>query len=355
MTKTFGQFVDADVRLGLVQILIKWFGVLKLSVENLGNLVLGGNSPQLIILVALVLLWLFWRMQTEGLGGKKLLGLWVGVFVLAFGVYRGPVPPYYLLLQLPALMVLVVELVGKRVKRNAYVWLGLYLLWGVWVSGASILKPNSGLSLGNQVSVAAFVNTQLDTGVVNGVVYDTELARDIGFRYLIDEPVDTTAPILHVAYPAGDGTKSWMRLGDISVWFDPRGTIPNTKYLELDELLISSPLDVQLLADGYGAREFNTPKAFRVMKDSEPAGMLLLLHKSDQENEYEEWLGLQRTFEQSTKQEDGWLWKMVDDELVGISHYQDYMMIYISERNIEIDHKEVMMSLGFSNGDPNAL
>lgn len=252
---------------------------LTLTWSNLGGLLAYDTNRALIWVLGIGLL--VWWFKVADTSRKKWVAVWLGLVAIVFAGYRGSIPEYYLMIQLPAAMLIV----GSGLKNLKIDTKALALVFGgyalVWV-GWKFTGEQSGMNLKNQVKTANFIKEVAGKHGLREVVFDMEEVHSEGLRYLLRDIKTAELGVkTHIAYPESGGKKA-VKFGAITIWYDPRLN-ENFNYLETDNLIVRSPLSVRFYRSNYLLDSSFTHNQYLVQYEGNNIGWINLVSKNEKE------------------------------------------------------------------------
>ncbi len=330
-------FLDREVT-SYHYFLIKQLGTsLAVTVENVGNLFAFETNRVLVWMVGVVVIG-GWMVKNQKNKNKFMWVMgWLVMIVVGFSFYRGPLPAYYFLIQIPAGLVMMAEVVREGTKQWGKNWMMLLVLVGYAVAlvVSSYGNDGEGLTMKNQVAAVTYVKGLENKGVkVAKVSWDMEAVNTVGMKYLMDElEVDKDGVVVHVGFPTGADAKKMKQFGAISVWLDPR-VKKEKNYLETNEYIVETEAEVRLLGNKYLENELGSSAVYEVIRGKESIGWLAVYKREMNDVLYDEldkklelgktswgdWVGTEEIELGWLMKVDNWILRFVDEspELGGV-------------------------------------
>ncbi|MEK7513818.1 MAG: hypothetical protein AAB580_02915, partial [Patescibacteria group bacterium] len=155
--------------------------VLMINFENFTKLLSGYFYPGFVLVllgISILILWLIKPRSYFSSAQKKTLLLWMAVFPFAALFYDEGLPEYYFLMQLPALIFMLTDLlIGNK---NRQLLAGLFMMI---ISLGVIFDNRNGYSLREKYAAAKYIQNQ-SAGRPVQIVFDMDYRERFGWDYL---------------------------------------------------------------------------------------------------------------------------------------------------------------------------
>lgn len=251
---------------------------LYITLENLGRILFFPNSSLLTVfsgglffILAITLLW----------KNKSLKDLFVFLWIIAIPVfftpYRESKPEYYFLIQFPALLYLLANLLQtilttKSKQLFALISFACYTTFFVYTYYRSL----EGLNLGNLLKVANYLQTVSQTTPIKKFNYNMETVHFPGFQYLLNGiELDRQGQEVVISYPYKDKDLFTVKFSLIAIWVCPQ-LKKEKNYLKAADYLTSTPQNVFLYQDYYHQGFLESSQVFIVTQQQRRLGSLLV-------------------------------------------------------------------------------
>lgn len=191
--------------------------VLMINFENFTKLFAGYFFPSLVLVLIGVIILLLWLRQRRSFFSplqRKILLLWMLVFPLSALFYNDGLAEYYFLMQFPALVFIITDLLNQ-IK---FPWL-IFLLLSIVSLGVIFDQPN-GYLLGEKYNAAKYIQSQ-SAGRPVQIVFDMDYRERFGWDYLFQYfqlNLSSYAEQVHLIYPALPWTPVSGRFGNLGVF-----------------------------------------------------------------------------------------------------------------------------------------
>ena len=258
------------------------------TIENLGKILFSRtNAPLFLsagILFALLALYLLKKYRQQTL---ILPVLWVSLIALFFGFYQGPRPEYYYMLQFPALVLIVAHLLNQISSKALLYFLAFFFVcYSLMVTGKELLED--GLAMRDVVATSRHLQVMNRQTPISQISYDMPRTDAEGFRYLLkDLSFQPDGRRVHVAYPDNVTYTGSIRIGDATVWVDPRAS--NQHFSEPDYLILY-PKPLEIFKGSTNPEHFGKPFRYVVFYNHQFLGDIYVL---DEKTSNEHWSELQ--------------------------------------------------------------
>lgn len=215
----------------------RFINIVFISLENLTKIIIPVLPHwSLIGLGSLILGFWLWSKSSIFNSTQRLIILaWILVFPLIMMFYRGSVPEYYFLMQLPAFVFILTDLlINIRAKLPPTVVLtGFFLIaLGMVIQEAQTLA--AGPSLNNKLRALEYIKeNQIDQPI--DLVLDMAVKDRFGWSYLIDYldlPLGESQTKVHLIFPVNPGTIISAKFGGVGAWVDRRGQIEAQAFVD---------------------------------------------------------------------------------------------------------------------------
>lgn len=188
------------------------------SLENIGKLIAYTTHPYLVLGLSLGLLTIYLVSRKKNL----LVPVWVLGFTLFYSLYRGNVPEYYYLMQLPAIAYALSDLLHRFPKFKPYAL--IFIL--ACAANAMVATNNNDFNLGNKIKSIRYIQNRYPNQAVN-LKLDMYYQELFGWPYLLSYTKlsqDTDSAIeAHIVFPVNiavlQTTVLETQFGPIGVWF----------------------------------------------------------------------------------------------------------------------------------------
>lgn len=205
-----------------------------ISLENISKLIVQTSSKWNLVALG-VIIFFFWLKNKSNIFQKRqkyILLIWSLTFPLVVMFYKGATPEYYYLMQLPALVFILTDIIYGLRQRKEFLTLLILGLFTISLGGMTqdIKAMKSGASLNNKLQALRFIKKH-----PGELVFDMEVKDRFGWRYLINYLNITPAqsPIkAHLIYPINPGAIISAKFGGVGVWIDNRGSIEAYDYVD---------------------------------------------------------------------------------------------------------------------------
>lgn len=277
--------LDGNSSGSLVSLLLNILRSGQTTIENAGKILfVNTNAPLFmiagitIVLIALVQ-WYLHRSRTLFLSF-----LWVGLIALFFGFYSGPRPEYYYMVQFPAFVVLIAQLItlirSDLVKSlgigafAAYVWLFTLMY-------ASLPSFN----IKNLLAISSYVHQVQAQSGIQSLSLDMSLADREGIQYLLRDISPTErGKKIHITYPDKIPYSNTIYFEGMSVWEDPRQ--PNQSLSE-PEYIVLFPPPLALYKASSNSEPFGKPFHYVVFAGDVRLGDIYVIDKKTSEKDWQ--------------------------------------------------------------------
>lgn len=210
-------FTAAGLHLSGSDLLHQFQTVSLICLENLTKIFSGYFFPQLVLVLAGLMILILWFRLPRSLFSvtqKRLLWFWLLAFPLAAIIYRGDMPEYYFLMQFPALVFMVVDLLVKIKKP------GIIFLFLIIISLGVVFDKSNGYSLKDKFQAAQYIERQAAGRPVQ-IVFDMDYRERFGWDYLFQYfrlDLASCCDQVHLIYPVLPSTRLSGRFGDLGVF-----------------------------------------------------------------------------------------------------------------------------------------
>lgn len=128
--------------------------------------------------------------------------LWMLITILSFSMYPGDTPPYYFLIIMPAVFVVLLALLGflpSLVRRTV---LALFLLLAL-ANQISTILPHNPFSITTALAVHSYIISHSGSGKIQNLTYHVPEGNTFGFKYIFQNDLDSEsdADSWLVSYP----------------------------------------------------------------------------------------------------------------------------------------------------------
>ncbi len=193
--------------------------VLMINFENLTKLFAGYFFPSLVLVLLGIIILILWLIQKKSVFSsqqRKILLLWMAVFPLSGLFYGDDLPEYYFLIQLPALVFILADLLIGIKKQLILV----YLLMAV-VSLGVVFTQSNGYLLGDKFKAMQSIKKHSGDLPVE-LVFDMDYSEQFGWEYLTKYFQLNRVPqgeSVHLIFPVLSTTRFSERFGNIGVLY----------------------------------------------------------------------------------------------------------------------------------------
>jgi hypothetical protein len=254
--------------------------LLDTTIKNIGKTAFFHLSREAIfftgVLVPTFCLWHITKIKTASIP-IKLSFSWLVLTIIGFSFYNQEIPEYYLFIHLPAIMYLfscLLNTIFKNTLKISFFIFFTVLFCYLALNHAAIMSRDL-FQIGNQLNLVndiAKLNTKTP---VAAIAYDFQPdVTQIGLRYLIAERLDKSEDgvVVHIAADIPH-TKKYGHLG---AWLDPRSK-ENTNYLMLNQLIIETPLAIELRESHLQLEEVDNHKIFNITIEGKQTSDFLIV------------------------------------------------------------------------------
>lgn len=157
--------------------------VVLINFENFAKIFTGYFYPQVVLVILGLALFIFWLRQPKSFFSreqKKTLLLWMAAFPVAGLFYHDDLPEYYFLMQLPALLMMMADLVNLLAKKQ----LGLILTFMALVSLGVVFSSDNGYTLRHKYDAAKYIKSR-SAGRPLELIFAMDYAERFGWDNLI--------------------------------------------------------------------------------------------------------------------------------------------------------------------------
>lgn len=192
--------------------------VFMINFENLTKLLAGYFFPGFVLVLLGILILLLWLIHSKSLfssAQKKTLLLWMIIFPLAAVFYSDSLPEYYFLMQLPALVFMLTDLLSGFKTRQFLVYLFMII-----VSLGVVFDNHNKYSLDEKYNAAKYIQAQ-SRGMPIQIVFDMDYREQFGWDYLFQYfqlNLSSYAEQVHLIYPVLPATRLSGRFGNLGVF-----------------------------------------------------------------------------------------------------------------------------------------
>ncbi len=192
--------------------------VLMINFENFTKLYTGYFFPSLVLVLLGITILALWLKQSRSLFSplqKKILLLWMAVFPLSALFYGDGLPEYYFLMQLPALVFILADLLARVKKQLILVYLFMTI-----VSLGVVFDKNNGYLLSDKYNAAKYIQSQ-SAGKPIQMVFDMDYRERFGWDYLFQYfqlELVSYGQQVHLIYPVLPSTRFSGRFGNLGVF-----------------------------------------------------------------------------------------------------------------------------------------
>lgn len=281
-------------------IVYRQYDSLRITIENIGKVLLLPNTYLLIFFTGLTITLLYIFNKRNSLKGTMieyvaLIWIFSISFILAF--YPGPKPEYYYLGQLPAILLIISQCLQNfsvnLKQKTSYVLLAMtpYLLLinihSIDAQGMFKIKTHSEIQ-------KAVQDIEKDKGI-SKIAFDLEEKDAFGIKFLLNDiQLNDAGAIVHVVYPLEKDALVSQAFGPAGIWIDPRTHI-DSEYLYMNSYIIKSPEKVRLLQNNYEAGKFNGNKVFEITQNRQHIGIFVEINHAVDSEYYDEVIKLKQS------------------------------------------------------------
>lgn len=262
----------------------------KISFENIGKVFFSGYDFTFIMLFGFLILIAVGVMIKRNERNRQLLLLslvWIAFIALSFSFYRETKPEYYYLVQFPAILLLLLEVMKTflEVKLERALLL-FFCAYGV-IHSLFLQWDKNEFGLQAQYDAGVSIRSRVESGNISRVRYAMKPIEAQGIEYF----AVTTASLnpqgyaLNVIYPVASDQLVVAKYGKIGLWEDNKKQT-DKNYLTRQSYLIKTPLNISLLEDHYVPEDFEGSTVYRLIKDNTDLGQLLIvISRGDNSNQ----------------------------------------------------------------------
>lgn len=191
--------------------------VFMICFENFTKMFSGYFFPQLVLVLVGLIIFILWLRQPRSLFSvlqKKILLLWFLALPLTALFYYGDTPEYYFLMQFPALVFILADLLSKIKARLLIFLLLLTVSFGV------VFDKNNGYLLSEKYNAAKYIQSQ-SAGKPIQMVFDMDYRERFGWDYLFQYfqlELVSYGEQVHLIYPILPSTRFSGRFGNLGVF-----------------------------------------------------------------------------------------------------------------------------------------
>jgi len=281
-------FITANHRDGGSSFILTLLRNIVVTFENMGRLLLEGNSLILLTLIGIVILGLsLYRFRIAE--DKTILFslIWIFGVTILVSMYKKPSPEYYFLVQFPAIIYLIAYLFSGLKIKSGYIWAALWIGLSLFHS-LDKYKNSERLNIGNQLEMQRYISQYALEKPIKQIAYDMPYSANDGLLYLLNQQVlSAEGDTLHLVYPYKNNSFADFKSGSLALWIDSRKSGYN--YIELPFLLIQSPSYIKLLQNYYISDLAKTEFSFEVYSNELHIGKLYLYNRKLHNIAFLEW------------------------------------------------------------------
>jgi hypothetical protein len=192
-----------------------------INFENFSKLLTGYFFPRLVLVIFGLMLLISWLRQHRSFFSplqKNILLMWMLAFPLAGLFYGDGLPEYYFLMQLPAQVLIVADLIYKIKKQVVLVYLFMLI-----VSLGVIITSENGYLLQQKYKATQYIKSRSGDRPVE-LIFDMDYSQQFGWEYLTKyfqlNRVPQGEPV-HLIFPALSTTRFSQRFGNIGILYEP--------------------------------------------------------------------------------------------------------------------------------------
>lgn len=192
--------------------------VLMINFENFTKLFTGYFFPSLVLVLLGIIILSLWLRQAKSVFSsqqRKILLLWMAVFPVSALFYSHGLPEYYFLMQLPALVFIVADLLIGIKKQLILIYLFMTV-----VSLGVVFDKNNGYLLSEKYNAAKYIQSQ-SAGKPIQMVFDMDYRERFGWDYLFQYfqlELVSYGEQVHLIYPILPSTRFSGRFGNLGVF-----------------------------------------------------------------------------------------------------------------------------------------
>lgn len=257
------------------------------SFENIGKVFFSGYNATFLVLFGILIVLASFMVIKKNKDQKNIVILsllWVFTIAICFSFYRESKPEYYFLVQFPAILVLILEVMNTFLEQRIQKAMILFFcIYGV-IFTLSLHQKLNGFGMGVQYQVAKDVSARLSSGKVAAVHYGMKPIEALGIQFFVAQQGYSLAPIgsdIFVLYPVNDHRTVDQRFGAVGLWVDSRTDVKKN-YLSLENYVLVTPKNITLLEDHYLSSSYDGGTVYQVIIDGRMMqSQLVVLEKKE--------------------------------------------------------------------------
>lgn len=165
------------------------------AVESVGRVSFeNSNLPVAILFVlGIIMVAIYILLARKNRLSKWLLPLlWIAITISSFSMYPGDTPPYYYLIMMPAVFVVLLTLLGFLPSLVRRTILGLFLLL---VAGTQItaILPHNPFSITTALAIHSYTLSHSPTGKIQGLTYHMPEGNTFGLKYIFENDLESAS------------------------------------------------------------------------------------------------------------------------------------------------------------------
>lgn len=235
--------------------------------------------------------------------------IWPVVVVILYSFYRGSTPEYYFFILLPAILLIVSQVIAQLHFKSLFLIGSLFVLYSVW-SVATTLQSNGSFTLGEQQKTVAYIKSVSAQNGVKEIIYDTKPVDAEGLQYQLDlENItyDEQGKILHVLFPYSGKLLVSQRISDaVSVWADSR-IEPQHNYITREKYIIKFQDSIRVLETHIPTEKEGSDVTYVVLDGDVQLGSISFYEKPDNGTYIDQVKAMTNTPITQLHNENGWL------------------------------------------------
>ncbi len=225
--------------------------------ENFGAVLFGNFSLPIQVLFVVGLLTFCYYFYSS-LSKNKNYGfqqslpiLWISIITFIFSFYSGDKPPYYFLLQTPAILIIYIDLfIFLQSRFNLNSLKIIFIILAFSNSIVALFKQNS-FSLSNSLEIRKYIENQATLQPIRKIIFHLPIGEDFGLKYLLSDLETTNENGLdwYLSYPNKVVFKA-RTFGQIDLW----SQVPQQKQENLyfnDEFRVRTSSNLFIYRDEY--------------------------------------------------------------------------------------------------------
>jgi len=196
--------------------------VILINFENFSKIFTAYFYPQIVLVVLGLVLFICWYCQPRSFFSQKqkqMLLLWMMAFPIAGLFYQDDLPEYYFLMQLPALVMMMSDLIYQQLKQKIILIFSFITL----VSLGVVVSSANGYALKQKYQALEYIYNRSANRPVE-IIFDIDYSEQFGWNYLlkywqINNTDREKRERIHLVYPFYPETIRDAEFGKIGVYY----------------------------------------------------------------------------------------------------------------------------------------